>query len=122
MRNASDFLNVKKEMKTGESYRLGENNLYVDTINPTSWKNTPREVDYGIVYPFDSLSKNTNKEEILNDLINRVSRKIILVTWTDNQDYSWVDNYVDQRVIYDVEEEDPEYHERMIKINNGEQY
>lgn len=100
--------------KTGTPYKLGNHSLYVDTINITSWKNTLGRADYGIIYPIDSVCKENSKKRIIDDVRNRVEKKLFLVSWTDNYDYSWLDDFVDRRVVYDVEEEDPEYHRRML--------
>lgn len=101
--------------KTGTSYTLNQySNLYVDTINTTSWKYAPSTVDYGIIYPIDSVCNNNKKTRIIDDIKHRVTRKLFLESWTDNYDYSWLNDIVDRHVVYNVEEEDPEYHQRMI--------
>ena len=45
--------------------------------------------------------------------------KIFLVSWTDkSDDYSLFDKYVDRQSIYDAEEEDAEYHKRVLKFRD----
>ncbi|MDD2475858.1 MAG: hypothetical protein PHI32_08100, partial [Dysgonamonadaceae bacterium] len=52
----------------------------------------------------------------VQDLIDRNAKKIILITWTDNKDFSWVNQYNPCHVVYDAEEENPEYHQRVKEI------
>lgn len=93
----------------------GSSRLYFDTINRSSWQHTPRDIDIAIVYPTDSLDSNRG-EENLRDIINRNAKKILLVTWTDNKDYYWTMQYKPTIVIYDAEEEDPKYHQRVLDV------
>ncbi|KAA1180898.1 hypothetical protein [Paenibacillus sp. B2(2019)] len=101
--------------KTGYGYKFGPHRVYVDSIKSTSWTKTPYAVDFSIVYPIDSVCKNNGKEKIIQDIVRRTNNKVFLISWTDNYDCSWLDEFIDRKVIYDVEEEDPEYHARMLK-------
>lgn len=58
------------------------------------------------------------KDELLEDLLTRKHiEKIFIVTWTDiRHDYDLLADYVDRTVIYDAEEEDAAYHQRVIEI------
>jgi hypothetical protein len=112
MQNISTFLPGKRSYKTGEFVREDKHYLAVDTINPTSWRATPK-VDIAVIYPIDSLTTTTADENI-EDLINRRSaKKIILVSWTDNKDIYWAKRLEPVEVVYDAEEEDLEYHKRV---------
>lgn len=72
-----------------------------------------------MLYPLDSVCKAKNKEEILLDLINRTKKKVFLASWTDSYDYSWLHGHIDRHIVYDAEEEDTEYHERVLNIIQG---
>lgn len=117
LRNAEDFLQLKKPAKTGEPYLFTPNHRVVlDTNASFNWKNTPDEIDYAILYPVDSVCKDSSKLEIIEDLIKRTKKKIFIVSWTDSNDYTWLENYISRTVIYDAEKEDPEYHQNVLTL------
>lgn len=123
LQNAPDFLKAKGPFKTGTAYKIGQNNsLYVDTIRSITWNKSPYEVDFSVLYPLDSTCKDNKKNEIVEDLISRTKKKVFVVSWTDMHDYSWLNEYVDRHVILDAEEEDPEYHQRVLDHINGKKY
>jgi len=99
----------------GKYTSINGNKLYVDSINSTSWNSTPSNMDVAILYPAESLDLNTENSCIKN-LVNKNPQKIILITWSDNKDIRWVDQYSPERVTYDAEEENPEYHDRVKKL------
>lgn len=113
------LLTLTRKPKTGTpiSIRTGQE-LYVDTINRSSWSSSPPEVDAAILYPIDSLSSRTG-DECVQDLIRRKASKIMMISWTDNRDNSWVSQFRPVHVIFDAEEERPDYHERMLEIIPG---
>ena len=120
MDNVSSFLGKSTtRFQTGTPYKLGNHKLFIDTINVGSWKRTYDEYDFAILYPIDSVLKMKNKEAILDDLcIHRHIGKIFIVSWTDHEsdDYSWLDKYqLNDRVIFDAEEENPKYHARVLE-------
>jgi len=119
LRNISDFLSpvlrLTKEPKTGTPINVGRYTLYVDTINPRSWYSSPSDIDVAIVYPIDSLEYDAG-DDCVQDLIRRKAKKIFLVSWTDNKDFSWTDQFNPVHVIFDAEEENPEYHKRMMEL------
>lgn len=88
--------------------------LFGDTINPKTWRSSPRNIDVAIVYPVDSLKYDAGGE-CVRDLTRRGAKKIFLVSCTDNTDFSWTEYFNPVHVTYDAEEEDPEYHRRMIE-------
>ena len=117
-RNADIFLSpigIRRSPKPGTPIRVEEHNLYVDTINPRSWNSSPSRIDVAIVYPTDSLNADKGGE-CVEDLVRRQANKIMLVTWTDNKDFGWVDQFNPVRVTYDAEEKRPDYHARMREI------
>lgn len=116
-RNCQDFLrpvlNPHKKPKPGVPTKVeGGYHLYVDTMIPRSWEKTPRQIDVAVLYPIGSYTTDGGTRSV-DDVVHRGCNKIILVTWTDNRDVSWTNNYNPVRVIYDAAEERPEYHERM---------
>ncbi len=119
-RNIMDFLspvlNLTKEPKTGVPISVrGGYTLYVDTINPMSWRSSPHNIDVAMVYPIDSLEYDAG-DDCVQDLIRRKAKKIFLVSWTDDRDFSWTDQFDPVHVIFDAEEENPEYHQRMMDL------
>lgn len=110
------LFNSRINFKTGTPYRIrGGYTLFVDSINRRTWNSSPQDIDVGIIYPIDSLNFN-NGDDCVQDLIDRNAKKIILITWTDNKDFSWVNQYNPCHVVYDAEEENPEYHQRVKEI------
>lgn len=112
----SPLLNLMKAPKSGVPISVGSGYaLYIDTINPRSWDSSPRNVDVGIVYPIDSLEYETG-DRCVQDLIRtRNAKKIFLVSWTDDVDFGWTNQFNPVRVVFDAEEENPDYHRRMIE-------
>jgi hypothetical protein len=119
VQNVNTFLSPvfgSKNFSTGRSYTLKEGfRLSIDSINSRSWGSTPSSLDIAIVYPIDSL-KYDEGDECVHDLLRRGAKKIFLVSWTDNKDFSWTNQFSPVHVVYDAEEEDPEYHKRMLDI------
>lgn len=111
----SPVMRVNKRLKSGTAYPVGSGNiLYLDTINSASWGKTPRSIDIGIVYPIDVLNEKEG-DMVVHDFLRRGVRKIILVSWTDNKDYAWVEQFNPKKVLYDAEAERPEYHREVTK-------
>lgn len=118
--NAGMFLQpmgIGKVPAPGTFVRANNRELYVDTINRVSWRSTPSPIHTAIVYPLDSLGRDDG-DDCVQDLMRRQAAKIMLVTWTDNKDFSWVDGLSPVRIVYDAEAERPDYHERMREIES----
>lgn len=110
------ILNLTKKPKRGEAIVVeGGHELFTDTMNSASWNKTPNDIDIAVLYPIDSYSPDTGSRSV-QDVRMRGCKKILLVTWTDNRDFSWADNYSPRHVVYDAKEENPEYHEKMLEI------
>ncbi len=110
------ILDLSKNPKTGKPIEIsGGYNLYVDTINQMSWNSSPSDIDIAVVYPVGSLGESKG-DDCVQDLMRRNAKKILLVSWTDNKDISWVEQFNPVTVIYDSEEDDPEYHARTQEI------
>ncbi|WP_042348073.1 hypothetical protein [Bacillus massiliigorillae] len=100
--NAGDFLKTKTPARAGKAYLFdNEHSVYIDTNSRFTWGKSPKEVDYSIVYPIDSLCKEYNKEVIIEDIIQRTKKKIFLISCKDVHDYQWLNQYVQRYVIYD---------------------
>lgn len=109
-------LRLTKEPKTGIPIDVQRGyTLYVDTINPKSWHSSPRNIDVAMVYPIDSLGYDAG-DDCVQDLMNRKAKKIFLVSWIDDKDFSWTNQFSPVHVIFDAEEENPEYHKRMLEL------
>lgn len=108
-------LNLTKEPRTGTPIHVDGYTLYVDTINPMSWSSSPSEVDVAMVYPIDSLEYESG-DDCVQDLISRKAKKILLVSWTDDKDFGWATQFSPIHVIFDAEEDDPDYHRRMVEM------
>ena len=112
----SPLIKLLRFPKTGAPINIqGGYRLYVDTMNPRSWHSSPSNIDVAIVYPIDSL-KYDEGDDCVQDLMGRNVKKIFLVSWTDNKDFSWTDQFNPIHTIYDAEEEDPKYHKRMVDL------
>jgi len=106
---------IKQVPEPGAFIRVGNHQLCADTINPASWKKTASTVDIAIVYPIDSL-QGDQRDRCVQDLEYRNAKKILLVTWTDNKTFSWVNQYNPIRATYDAEAERPDYHAEIKGI------
>lgn len=112
-------MNVKKLAKRGTPTVIrGIHALWTDTYNPASWGSSPSKIDVGILYPIDAL-KFTEAEDCARDLTKRGAKKVFLISWTDNKDFSWTDQFNPIHVIFDAEEERPEYHKRMLNTTSS---
>ncbi|HHT71545.1 MAG TPA: hypothetical protein GX016_08225 [Firmicutes bacterium] len=110
----SPILNVKRA-KSGTPIKIhGGYTLFLDSMNPRTWMSSPRSIDVAVVYPIDLLSFEDG-DDCVHDLIRREVKKILLVSWTDNRDFSWTSQFNPIHVVYDVVEEDPTYHQKVIR-------
>jgi len=108
---------ISKQPKIGQAFII-ENSIYeADTFtNSSSWYKSSREFDYAIFYPIDSVARGDTNIKCINNLFEgKKIEKVFLVSWTDrNYDYSVFDKYVNRKCVYDAEEEDAEYHKRVL--------
>ncbi|MHA1450132.1 MAG: hypothetical protein ACTSP4_11995 [Candidatus Hodarchaeales archaeon] len=88
--------------------------LVTDTINRRSWRSGTLVPDVAVVYPIDAMDYDEG-DACVHNLIRRGIKKIFLVSWTDNKDFGWIDQFEPVHSVYDAEEEDPEYHERVME-------
>lgn len=118
-----DFLGrfISKQPKIGQAFRMGNNVYEADTFtNSSSWYKSSREFDFAIFYPIDAIARGDVNIKCIDNLFSSKDiGKIFLVSWTDrNYDYSIFKKYIDRECVYDAEEEDAEYHKRVIEIIN----
>lgn len=97
--------------RTGRAYRVENHTLYIDTMKETSWVKSPVQVDHAVVYPLDHACtfKEKARQQIFDDLMRRVTGKILLVGGDDQTEYEWLSDLVDRHVVYDVEEDEPAF-------------
>lgn len=123
MDNITDdaFIGLHKKPRAGEKIKIGNNYYEFDSFNTKStWSRTCNDLDFAILYPIDALCRSMKKEAI-EDLYNdKKIGKILLCSWTDNlnYDFSKFSEFYSKRVIYDAEEEDFDYHQRVLKNIN----
>mgnify|MGYP005828836913 CR=1 FL=1 len=127
LQNISTFLGhagykvpLNKRFSSGKGYRTGTTTFYFDSLfTKSTWSKSPTQMDFALVYPMDSFCEQNQKtkDEFLYDILTRKSiKKIFIVTWTDiRHGYDWLTEYVDRTIIYDAEEEDPAYHQRVLE-------
>jgi hypothetical protein len=128
LQNISTFLShagykgaMGKRFTAGKPYNLSGTAFYFDSLfTRSTWGKSPSQVDFALVYPMDSFCEKNQqvKDELLDNLLRwKNIKKVFIVTWTDlRHDYDWLSEYVDRTVIYDAEEEDPAYHQRVLDL------
>lgn len=126
LQNIGLFLNqagnkglLGKKFAAGTAYNLSGTTFYFDSLfTRATWGKSPNDLDFALIYPMDSFceSKKEIKDEFLENILEwKRIKKIFIVTWTDiRHDYTWLNDYVDRTVVYDAEEEDPDYHQRVL--------
>ncbi|QEL68860.1 MULTISPECIES: hypothetical protein [Bacillus cereus group] len=111
---------MNKTITSGKPYQLKNKIIYFDSLpTKSTWGRTPSELDFAIVYPMDSFcdKKNEAKEELMRDILEwKNIKKVFIVSWTDVRwNYEWLKPYVDRSIVFDAEEENPEYHKNVLK-------
>lgn len=111
------FIGLKKKPAAGTSCKIGDNYYEFDSFNTrATWSKTSRKFDFAIVYPLDALCRSLKKEAIRDLFDYKNISKVFLCSWTDDlsYDYSKFEEFYSRHVIYDSQEEDPEYHQRLL--------
>ncbi len=121
MQNIDDdnFTPLTKRPKSGETVRLGNNYYTFDALTSSgTWRNTIGKYDFAIVYPIDWICREKKLEPIGELFRYRNIGKTFLCSWTDwpEYDYKLLEQYYSRHIVYDAEDEDPEYHKRMLEI------
>lgn len=85
---------LKDNIKMGTPRKVGNLTIYVDSMQSISQRNTPRDFNYIIVYPIDSLEGvgDDNIDDILN---YRQAEKILWISCQDLDDYIYVKEICD---------------------------
>ncbi len=123
MDNLTDdaFIGLHKKPKSGERLKIGNNYYEFDSFNTrNTWSKTSNDFDFAILYPIDALCRSMKKEAIENLYNTKRIGKVFLCSWTDNvnYDFSKFAEFYSKQVIYDAEEEDPNYHQRVLNNIN----
>lgn len=116
------FIGLSKKPTAGTKIKIANNYYEFDSFNTVStWSRTSSKFDFAILYPIDALCRSTKKEAISNLFEYKNISKIFLCSWTDNleYDYSKFEDFFSRHIIYDAEEENPEYHQRVLDILRG---
>ncbi|GHV18997.1 hypothetical protein FACS18949_07350 [Clostridia bacterium] len=116
------FIGLKKQPKAGESIKIGNNYYQFDALfNQGTWYKTRGEFDFAIVYPIDALCRDGKTEPIADIIRFKHPKKLFLCSWTDSceYDYGMLADFYSTHVVYDVEEEDAAYHQRVLDSING---
>lgn len=120
--NDRNFTPLKKKPIAGEAVRLGNNAYEFDSFNTVNtWHKTSKKFSFAILYPIDALCRS-KKLDALEDLFkHKEINKIFLCSWTDaiDYDYSIFSSYFTRHVVYDAQEDDPAYHQRVLDITKG---
>jgi len=115
------FVGLSKKNTAGTKLKIGNNKYEFDSFNTSStWGRTSSAFDFAIFYPIDALCRSMKKEAIINLFQHKNIKKIFLCSWTDNLDYDYAkfSEFFSRQVIYDAEEEDPAYHQRVLENIN----
>lgn len=119
LKNLGTFLKADTQFKSGVPYStINDIDYYFDSIDIKTWNRSPYNIDIAIVYPVSAILSKGLYIKVLKDLQERGAKKVFFVSCQETYNFSILDNYVDQKVIYDVEEEDVEYHNRVIEGKN----
>ncbi len=113
----SIFKSTLRNAKLNTRIKVGNLRLYLDTINSRTWKY--EDYNVSILYPVDSVChmKDEQREKVVSDLIQHTINKVFIISWTDNKDFTWLDEFaIDRKVVFDAEEEQPEYHQRVLEL------
>jgi len=121
MKNIDDnnFTPLKKKPKAGEFVKLGNNYYCFDAFTSSrTWSATNGTYDFAIVYPIDYICREHKMESIQELHQFRTIGKTFLCSWTDRPeyDYSILSGFYSSHVIFDAEEEDSAYHNRVLEI------
>jgi hypothetical protein len=111
------FAGLKKKPNSGDLVRLSNNWYIFDSFNTRTWHNTLGNNNISLIYPVDAIIRNKSFN-IIEEILDRTTQKIILISWTDhtNDDYEALSEVYDRCLVYDAEEENPEYHKRVLEL------
>lgn len=113
------FIGLKKQPKAGEFVKIGNNYYSFDSFNSIStWQKTDNQFDFAILYPIDALCRSHNISPLIDLFEHKSIGKIFLISWTDRREYDYAQfsDYFSAHVIFDAEDDDPEYHRRVLDL------
>jgi hypothetical protein len=112
------FVGVNRPPKAGETIVIENNYYQIDNFNNRgTWHKSSSDIDFAIIYPTDALCHKQNYEAIEDLLQYKSPKKVFLVSWTDNEPYdNEFSKLYSEHVIYDAEEEDLHYHNRVLGL------
>ncbi len=116
--NFIGFAGLTKPPKSGQEIKIGHNYYTFDSLNRSTWNKTGYEYNFAILYPVDPVIRS-NIPDVIDDLLIRKNiGKIFLVSWTDRNEYKYSNfsTYYNRHIVYDAEEDDLEYHKRVLNI------
>jgi hypothetical protein len=112
--------------KAGQTIKIGNNKYEFDAFTSrVTWHHSSNKFAAVIVYPIDPIARKSLSLESIEDLYSyKTFQKIFFISWTDNKDndYSIFDKYIDRKCTFDAEEEDQDYHKRVIDIINDHRH
>ncbi len=113
-----EILKPEHRIKTGKPLLRNEKKIFIDSSNCRSWGKTPNKVDLSIIYPVGSLKKYDDNyfRKCLIDIDNRTEEKIIFISYLDIVPLTEIFDLIPIEVEFDLEEEDPDYHQRMLEF------
>lgn len=113
MQNSETFLGCK--VQTNKPQKIGNMSIYVDSMQVSSQKNTPKEFSCIIIYPIDSL-KGINDKNIHDILNNKLASKVFWISHHDSIDYSYIEEICDIKHEINIDSDDDVTHNN-IKSN-----
>ena len=122
MQNSETFLGYNA--KTNKPRKIGNLNIYVDSMQASSQKNTPREFSYIIVYPIESLKGISDKN--IDDILNhKVASKIFWISHHDSTDYSYIKEICDIKSEINIDSNDDVIHNNIknnTRLKEGDKF
>ena len=109
----SEFIGLRKQPKIGETIQIENNNYVFTTFNRVA--DEFEHYDFVIVYPIDRFVRE-RQTQVMNEINLKNYNKIFYVSCVDSvkYDFTILDSYIDRTAYYDVEEEDPAKHKRIM--------
>jgi len=113
----NSFIGIPCQPRPGQHVRINGNIYEFDAFTPkNTWYATAKQFDFAIVYPIDGMCSDSKYGPIEYLTEYKKIGKMLLCSWTDRLDYDYSElrAFYSRHVVYDAEEEDPEYHDRVL--------
>ena len=111
------LVGLSRQPKAGEVVRYLRCRYSFDaTTRPSTWDQTVRPFSAAIVYPLDWMMKERKLEPLKELTRCRKISKVFYCSCKDfpEYDYSLLEGLYQRHVVFDSEEENPEYHQRVL--------